>query len=93
MNTIRNIFLNIFERVIMNITVNIPENILQQADQNAHLLHIKRSEYIRKALEHMNKQILKNERYARLQYLSKLVKDESRKVNAEFEEIAHDPEA
>jgi metal-responsive CopG/Arc/MetJ family transcriptional regulator len=77
----------------MNITINIPDNILQQADQNAHLLHIKRSEYIRQALEHMNKQIIKNERYTRLQYLSKLVRDESMKTNEEFEAIEYEPEA
>ena len=77
----------------MNITVNIPENIILDADSNAGILHIKRSEYIRKALEYMNKQILKNERYARLQYLSNLVRAESIKVNAEFGKVENDPEA
>jgi len=76
----------------MNITVNIPDNIILDADRNASILHIKRSEYIRKALEYMNKQILKNERYAKLQRLSNLVRADSRAVNAEFEEIEHDPE-
>ena len=77
----------------MNITVNIPENIILDADRNAGILHIKRSEYIRKALEYMNNQILKNERYARLQYLSNLVRAESIKVNAEFGKVENDPEA
>ena len=77
----------------MNITVNIPDNIIFDADKNASILHIKRSEYIRKALEYMNKQILKNERYVRLQYLSNLVRSESMEVNSEFGEIEHDPKA
>jgi metal-responsive CopG/Arc/MetJ family transcriptional regulator len=77
----------------MNVTVNIPDIILTQADKNASILHMKRSEYIRKALENMNKQILKNEKYARLQRLSNLVSSESMKINKEFEEIEHDPEA
>ncbi|MGV8949431.1 MAG: CopG family transcriptional regulator [Candidatus Paracaedibacter sp.] len=77
----------------MNITVNIPDNIITEADKNASALHIKRSEYIRKALENMNNQILKNEKYARLLHLSSLVRDESKNINQEFEEIEYDPES
>jgi metal-responsive CopG/Arc/MetJ family transcriptional regulator len=77
----------------MNITINIPENMLITADENASMLNIKRSEYIRKALEAMNRQVLKNQKYARLQNLSKIVRTESIKVNKEFGEIEHDVEA
>jgi metal-responsive CopG/Arc/MetJ family transcriptional regulator len=77
----------------MNITVNIPDKIITQADKNASILHIKRSEYIRKALENLNNQILKNEKYARLLYLSNLVRDESMNINKEFEEVEHEPES
>lgn len=76
----------------MNITVNIPDNLLTEANRNANMLHMKRSEYIRKALENMNKQVLKNERYSRLKFLSHRVKEESMKVNSEFAAIEHDPE-
>jgi metal-responsive CopG/Arc/MetJ family transcriptional regulator len=79
------------EKRNMNITVNIPDNIITQADKNASILHIKRSEYIRKALEALNNQISKNEKYERLLYLSNLVRDESMNINKEFEEIEHDP--
>lgn len=75
----------------MNVTVNIPDIIIAQADRNARILHIKRSEYIRKALENMNNQIIKNEKYKRLLHLSHLVRDESMIINKEFEEIDHDP--
>jgi len=75
----------------MNITVNIPDSIITQADKNASILHIKRSEYIRKALENLNNQISKNEKYARLLHLSNLVRDESININKEFEEIEHEP--
>ena len=66
---------------------------MTQVDQNAHLLHIKRSEYIRNALDSMNKQVLRNQRYSRLQHLSKLVSNESAKINSEFEAIAYESEA
>ena len=79
------------EKCNMNITVNIPDNIITQADKNASILHIKRSEYIRKALENLNNQMSKNEKYARLLYLSNLVRDESMNINKEFEEIEHEP--
>ncbi len=77
----------------MNITVNIPEKLLVEAEKNANFLHMKRSEYIRKALENMNSQMLKDQRYSRLMLLSLRVKEESMKVNAEFAEIEHDPKA
>jgi len=70
----------------MNVTINIPDDLLIQADKNASAFHMKRSEYIRSALEHMNKQIIRNERYSRLQKLSKLVRSQSMEVNKEFEE-------
>lgn len=76
----------------MNITVNIPDNLLTEASKNANMLHMKRSEYIRKALENMNKQVLKNERYSRLKILSQRVKEESVKVNSGFAAVEHDPE-
>lgn len=79
------------EKHNMNITVNIPDKIITQADKNASMLHIKRSEYIRQALENMNNQISKNEKYARLLHLSKVVRDESMIINKEFEEIEHEP--
>lgn len=75
----------------MNISINIPDNIIIQADKNANILHIKRSEYIRKALENMNNQISKYQKYERLLHLSNLVRDESIDVNKEFEEIEYEP--
>lgn len=77
----------------MNVTINIPDNLLIQSDKNASILHMRRSEYIRKALENMNNEIMKNEKYTRLQYLSNLVRSHSMEINKEFEEIEHDSEA
>lgn len=79
------------EKHNMNVTVNIPDKIITQADKNASMLHIKRSEYIRQALENLNNQISKNEKYARLLHLSNLVRDESMIINKEFEEIEYEP--
>ena len=75
----------------MNITISVPDSVITQADYNAHVLHMKRSEYIRKAIEYMNRQTLKETQYARLQFLSQKVMEESMNVNAEFEAIEYDP--
>ena len=75
----------------MNITISVPNFIIDQADYNAHVLHMKRSEYIRKAIEPMNKQTLREAQYARLQFLSQKVRQESLRVNAEFEAMEYDP--
>ena len=71
----------------MNVTINIPDILLSQADYNAQRLQLNRSEYIRQALDQMNQQILKNERYTKLQYLSKLTREESIKINFEFDAL------
>jgi hypothetical protein len=46
---------------------------------------------VRKALEQMNATVAAQHRRARLMEVSRKVRVESRRVNAEFSEIEHDP--
>lgn len=75
------------------ISVRLPESLLHHTDLLAHSLHIARGEYIRRAIEQMNREVLRQERTNRLKRASKLVRTESMIVNAEFEQIEHDPQA
>lgn len=72
------------------ISIRLPEQLLQQLDHMAHFLHIQRAEYIRKAIEHMNEEINKNERKEKLIQASLRVRDESMRINQEFSDIDHD---
>ena len=75
------------------ITLRLPDNIVQRLDTNAHILHMSRNEYIKKAISAMNHDIQEHERKRRLQAASKLVRQESMRINAEFAAIEHAPEA
>ncbi len=76
-----------------NITVRLPDNILQRMDTNAHRLHMTRSEYIKNAIVELSRNIEDEARRQKLQAASLRVREESMKINAEFSEIEHDPEA
>lgn len=72
------------------ISIRLPEKLLHQLDQMAKLLHIQRTEYIRKAIEHMNTEIDKNARKEKLVQASLRVREESMRINKEFSDIEHD---
>lgn len=73
------------------ITVRIPDHLLEELEKQAGELKVPRSVYIRKALEHLNKEVAAKKRSDRLQEVSRRVRSESMKVNAEFSEIEYDP--
>jgi metal-responsive CopG/Arc/MetJ family transcriptional regulator len=73
------------------ITVRIPDHLLKELEKQAGELKVPRSAYIRKALEHMNKEVAFKKRSDRLQEVSRRVRLESMKVNTEFSEIEYDP--
>lgn len=75
------------------VTFRLPDNVIHKMDINAQILHMSRSEYIKKAILEMNDDVQENERKKRLMVASQLVRQESRKINAEFAEIENDPEA
>lgn len=74
------------------ITIRLTEHLLSEVSTHAQELHIKRAEYIRKALELMNQKASLDAYKKKLTRASKKVRGQSMAVNAEFSEIEHDPE-
>ncbi|MBI5816476.1 MAG: ribbon-helix-helix protein, CopG family [Nitrospinae bacterium] len=66
------------------LSVRLPDDLLKQADARARELRLSRAEYIRKAVENLNKEIAARKRKDRLTRASHKVRGESMAVNAEF---------
>ncbi len=64
------------------ISVRLPEQLLNEADERAKELRIPRAEYVRKALEYLNREMGAQRRRVHLM-----------KVSAEFNEVDNDPES
>ena len=75
------------------ISVRLPEQLLNEADERAKELRIPRAEYVRKALEYLNKEMGAQRRRVHLMKVSQRVREESMKVSAEFNEVDNDPES
>lgn len=75
------------------VSIRINDTLLQAMKANAHRLHLSQTDYIRKAIEHMNSETERRERKMRLKNASLRVRKESMKINVEFSEIEHDPES
>lgn len=75
------------------VTLRLPDKLIEEANLRAQHLHITRNEYIKKAVENLNKEIRELEKRKRLITISKKVRAESMKVNAEFEMIDYDLKA
>lgn len=75
------------------LTIRLPNNVVEEVNIQAKKLHISRSEYIRKSIEYMNKQMYEKERKKKLIEASKKVRKESVLVNSEFARIENDPES
>lgn len=75
------------------ISIRLPDALLHDLDGSAQILHVPRTVYIRKAIEHMNQEVLSNERKQKLIKASLRVRKESMRINKEFSEIEHDPKA
>lgn len=75
------------------VSFRINDELLQAMKANAQQLHLSQTDYIRQAIEHMNNEIEKQERKKRLQNASLKVRTDSMAINAEFDEIEHDPES
>ncbi len=76
-----------------SLSLRLPYDLLHDVDAFARQLHIPRAEYVRKALEQMNKSVSAQQRRARLMEASLRVRTESLKVNAEFSAIEDEPHA
>jgi hypothetical protein len=72
-------------------SLKLPDELLETSGRCAEALQIPRAEYIRRAIERMNKETQKSLRAKRLAEASKKVREESMKVNAEFAAVEQDP--
>ncbi len=73
------------------ISLRLPESLARQVSRLAKAQHMPRSEYIRRALERMNREVEAELRRARMAEASRRVREESMAVNAEFDAIEQAP--
>lgn len=72
----------------MLISIRISDVLLREADKSADALNISRAEYLRRAIEQMNRKAELERRRNRLMEASQRVRKESMRVNAEMDAIA-----
>jgi len=75
------------------ISLKLPDSLLEASRRCAEALRLSRAEYIRRAIERMNRETSARLRAKRLAELSRKVRRESMRVNAEFEAIERLPDA
>ena len=75
------------------ISLKLPEDLLAAAGRCAEALQLTRAEYIRRAVEQMNRGTQERLRARRLRDASRKVRGESIRVNEEFAAIEHDVDA
>lgn len=75
------------------ISLKVPDDLLSNSGRCADLMKISRAEYIRRAIERMNRETRAGLRAKRLAEVSKKVRKESMRVNAEFAAVERDPDA
>jgi metal-responsive CopG/Arc/MetJ family transcriptional regulator len=76
-----------------SISLKLSEDLLEASDRNAKALGIPRAEYIRRAIERMNREAEAAAVAKRIARASHRVRVESMRVHAEFAAIEHDPDA
>jgi predicted transcriptional regulator len=75
------------------ISLKLPDDLLAMAGRLADALEVSRAEYIRRAVEQMNRDTRRRLTARRLQEASRKVRGESMNVNAEFDAIEQDVDA
>ncbi len=75
------------------ISLKLPEDLLKTSGRCAGALRVSRAEYIRRAIERMNRETQAVLRARRLAGASRRVRRESMRVNAEFSRIEQDVNA
>jgi len=75
------------------ISLRLPGKLVKEADRRARELRISRAEYIRRAIDTLNAQVLAEQRRQRMIEASHRVRAESMRVNAEFDGIEDAPDA
>lgn len=75
------------------ISLKLPDDLLEASGRCAEALRMSRAEYIRQAIERMNRDTHARLRAERLAEISKKVRAESLRVNEEFAAVERDPDA
>lgn len=75
------------------ISLTLPDDLVEVSGACARALQMSRAEYIRRAIERMNLETRAQLRAEHLAEVSRRVRDESMRVNAEFAAIEQDPDA
>lgn len=73
------------------LTIRLPDKVINEINIRSQKLHISRSEYIRKSIENMNKDMYEQERKAKLIQTSKKVRKESMVINSAFSQVEYAP--
>jgi predicted transcriptional regulator len=72
------------------ISIRLPDDILNEVDKIAKDLNVPRTAYLRQAILSMNSKVKEDRRRTRIMKLSRRVRKESMRINAEFSEVEHD---
>ncbi|MFO8010419.1 MAG: CopG family transcriptional regulator [Dehalococcoidia bacterium] len=75
------------------ISLKLPDELVSASEECAGKLRLSRAEYIRRAIERMNRETEAVLRAERMKQASLKVRAESMAVNAEFDAIEDDPDA
>ena len=75
------------------ISLKLPDDLLDASGRCAAALKLSRAAYIRRAVERMNRETRAEVRARRLAEVSRRVRGESMRVNAEFAAVERDPDA
>lgn len=75
------------------LSLKLPDDLLEASGRCAAALKVTRAAYIRRAIERMNRETRAEIRARRLAEVSRKVRGESMRVNAEFAAIEGDPDA
>lgn len=76
-----------------SISLKLPDGLLKASDRCARALGIPRAEYIRRAIERMNRDAAGRSRAEQMALASRKVRRDSMRINAEFAAIECDPDA
>jgi predicted transcriptional regulator len=69
------------------ISIRLPDDMLNEVDKIAKDLNVPRTAYLRQAILSMNSKVKEHRRRARIMEVSRRVRNESMRVNAEFSEV------
>ncbi|OGI37793.1 MAG: hypothetical protein A2V91_02880 [Candidatus Muproteobacteria bacterium RBG_16_64_10] len=75
------------------VSLRLPDSLIKEADKRARELRVQRAEYIRRAIVALNAQVSAEQRRRRMMEVSRRVRCESMRVNAEFDAVEDAPDA